>query len=358
MKSPLVQLPVRPESKVTLGGREFSDCHACIIAEVAQAHDGSLGTAHAFIDAAAEAGADAIKFQTHIAEAESTIREPWRVKFSRQDATRLDYWRRMMFTPEQWLGLRHHADHRGLLFLSSAFSPEAVDLLERVGMPAWKVASGEVGNVPLLQRMLSSGVPMLISSGMSNFAELDRAVELCRAARSAHAVFQCTTAYPAPPEKVGLNQLQVLGDRYGVPVGLSDHSGTIYAGLAAATCGVAFLEVHVTFHRKLFGPDVPASVTFEELRQLVDGVRFIERMRASPVDKDAFAETLAPMRTIFGKSIVARTDLPAGWVLTEADIALKKPGDGIPASAFSEVLGRTISRPLSADQALQWSDLS
>src|SRR3954467_12700385 len=130
-----------------------------IIGEVAQSHDGSLGTAHSFVDAIADAGADAVKFQTHIAAAESTRGEPWRVKFSKQDATRYDYWKRMEFTEQQWLELRQHADERGLFFLSSPFSLEAVELLERVGVAAWKVASGEISNLAMLDRMLVSGIP-------------------------------------------------------------------------------------------------------------------------------------------------------------------------------------------------------
>ena len=148
-----------------------------IIGEIAQTHDGSLGTAHAYIDAVANAGADAIKFQTHIAAAESTPGEPWRVKFSRQDATRFEYWRRMEFSQEQWHGLAAHARERGLLFLSSAFSPEAVDLLERVGVPGWKVGAGEVSNLPLLEKMARTGKPVILSSGMSDWAELDAAVQ-------------------------------------------------------------------------------------------------------------------------------------------------------------------------------------
>jgi N-acetylneuraminate synthase len=124
-----------------------TDC--LIIGEVAQAHDGSLGMAHAFIEAIAAAGADAVKFQTHIAAAESTPAEPWRVRFSAQDASRYDYWKRMEFTEEQWRGLKQHAFEKGLLFLSSPFSLEAVELLERVGVAAWKIASGETGNRPL-----------------------------------------------------------------------------------------------------------------------------------------------------------------------------------------------------------------
>ncbi|MBP6823800.1 MAG: N-acetylneuraminate synthase family protein, partial [Acidobacteria bacterium] len=221
-----------------------------IVAEVAQAHDGSLGTAHAYIDAAAQAGADAIKFQTHIASAESTPGEPWRVKFSRQDATRYDYWRRMEFTEEQWFGLAAHAEERGLIFLSSAFSFEAVDLLERVGVPAWKVGAGETSNIPLLEKMAATGKPVILSSGMSGWEELDAAVNCVRSNGAPVGVLQCTTAYPCPPEKLGLNVIGELRQRYNCPVGLSDHSGTVYAGFAAATLGANIIEVHITLSRK------------------------------------------------------------------------------------------------------------
>ncbi len=330
---------------------------ALVIAEVAQAHDGSLGTAHAFIDAAAAAGADAIKFQTHIAAAESTSREPWRVKFSPQDASRFDYWRRMEFTPDQWRGLKEHAENSGLLFLSSPFSPEAADLLDGLGMVAWKVASGEITNRPLLRRMAATGKPVLLSSGMSSWTELDAAVAVCREARAPFAVFQCTTAYPCPPERLGLNLLDDLRRRYACPVGLSDHSGEIYAGLAAASLGANLIEVHVAFSKQMFGPDAPASLTFEQLHRLVEGVRFIGSALAAPVDKDAFAAEAAPLRRTFGKSIVARTALPAGTVLAEAHLALKKPGTGLPPAALPDVLGRRLRRALAADEELAASDL-
>jgi N,N'-diacetyllegionaminate synthase len=150
------------------------------VAEVAQAHDGSLGTAHAFIDAAARAGADAIKFQTHIAAAESTPAEPWRVKFSRQDETRYDYWRRMEFTEPQWAGLAAHAAEQHLAFISSPFSEEAAALLERVGLDAWKIASGEVGHASMLDRIARSGRPVLLSTGMSPIEEIDATVARLR----------------------------------------------------------------------------------------------------------------------------------------------------------------------------------
>lgn len=327
-----------------------------IIAEVAQAHDGSLGTAHAFIDAIADAGADAVKFQTHIADAESSPDEPWRVKFSKQDATRFDYWKRMEFTEEQWHGLKVHADERGLIFLSSPFSIDAVELLERVGVPAWKVASGEISSTPLLERMLESRIPMILSSGMSSLAELDRAVELVRSRDVPLTILQCTTAYPCPPEKIGLNMLQVFRDRYACDVGLSDHSGTIYAGLAAATLGASMIEVHVTFSRYMFGPDVPASVTIDELRQLVDGVRFIECMQ-QPVDKDSLASDFQPLRDMFTKSIVTKHSLESGTVLQAEHLTFKKPGIGIPASSIREIIGRRLTRSIAANTRLSESDL-
>jgi N-acetylneuraminate synthase len=344
---------------VSLGRHRLGPGHPCfVIGEVAQSHDGSLGQAHAFIDAIAAAGADAIKFQTHIAAAESTPQEPWRVRFSRQDATRYDYWRRMEFTESQWLGLKAHADERGLVFLSSAFSNEAVDLLTRVGMAAWKVASGEVASRPLLERMLATGAPILLSTGMSPLDEVDATVQLVRRSGCAVAVMQATTAYPCPPERLGLNMLALYRDRYGCPVGLSDHSATIYAGLAAVTLGCDVLEVHVTLSREMFGPDVAASVTSAELRQLVEGIRFIERARAHPVDKDAIARELRPLRDVFSKSVVSREALAAGTRLSIEHLAVKKPGTGIPAADIDRVVGRTLVRSVTPDQLLTWEDLN
>src|SRR5262245_41603862 len=143
-----------------------------IVGEIAQAHDGSLGLAHAYIDAIANAGADGVKFQTHIAKAESTPGEPWRVKFSVQDESRYDYWKRMEFTESQWHGLKRHADERGLAFFSSPFSSEAVSLLTRVGVAGWKIASGEITNTPMFDRIAETGLPVILSTGMSALADI------------------------------------------------------------------------------------------------------------------------------------------------------------------------------------------
>ena len=329
-----------------------------IIAEIAQAHDGSLGAAHAYIDAVARAGADAVKFQTHIAAAESTPSEPWRVKFSVQDASRYEYWKRMEFSEDQWAGLQKHAQERGLKFLSSPFSIQALELLTRVGVAAWKIASGEFNNVPLIDRMAQSGLPVLLSTGMSRLAEIDSVVDRIQKAKAPLTVLQCTTAYPCPPEDVGLNMIGFFRDRYRCSAGLSDHSGTIYAGLAAAAIGIEALEVHVTYSRDCFGPDVPASITTAELAQLVEGIRFIERMKSRPVEKDLLAERLGGVRQIFSKSIAAVCDLAPGTVVCAEHLALKKPGSGLPAQRLSDLVGRRLARPVAANQLLADEDFS
>jgi N-acetylneuraminate synthase len=279
------------------------------------------------------------------------------VKFSRQDATRYDYWQRMEFSEDEWRGLADHARERRLVFLSSPFSIEAVDMLERVGMPLWKIGSGETSNVHLLDRVLDTGAPVLLSTGMSPLTEIDAAVERVRARRRRLGVLQCTTAYPCPPEKIGLNLIPFYRERYGCWVGLSDHSATIYPGLAGAALGMDLLEVHVALSREMFGPDVPASVTTAELRQLVDGIRFIETMRANPVDKDASADEFAPMRRIFTRSLVARKDLDAGTVLAREHLAVKKPGTGLSPDRLDDVVGRKLARPVAADQLLTAEDI-
>lgn len=329
-----------------------------VIAEVAQGHDGSLGLAHSFIDQAADVGVDAVKFQTHLAAAESRRDEPWRVAFSYEDASRYDYWERMEFTEDQWAGLRAHCDEAGIGFISSAFSVEAVELLARVGVSAWKISSGEALSGELLGPMCHDGAPVLVSTGMSTHDEIGQTVSRCRELGVEPVLLQCTSMYPTPPERVGLNVLGELQARHGCPVGLSDHSGTIYPGLAAAAMGAVALEVHLTFSRRMFGPDAPVSLEPAELRTLVEGVRFLERVRQAPVDKDEVAAELADMRALFGKSLVSTSDLPAGTVLRDDHLASRKPASGIPATERSGIVGRTLAVAVEAGHVLERTDLT
>lgn len=338
-------------------GREAGGRRCLVLAEVGQNHDGSLGLAHAFVDAVAATGADGIKFQTHIAAAESTPAEPWRVRFSARDESRHEYWKRMEFSRDEWAGLHDHARKRGLAFISSPFSVEAVDLLEDLGVPAWKIASGEVTDTPMLERIARTGLPVIASTGMSPLAEIDELAAWARRAGLELAILQSTSLYPCPPERVGLNLIPFFQSRYGGEVGLSDHSGTPYPGLAAAAVGAALVEVHVTLSREMFGPDVCASLDTADLARLVEGVRFIERMARSPVDKDAEARELAPLRAVFGKNVVLREPLPAGTVLRREHLSCKKAGGGLTPGELDLVVGCTLIRNLAAEAAVRAEDL-
>lgn len=338
---------------IPIGPMRIGPGHPCfVIAEIAQAHDGSLGFARKHIEVAARCGVDAVKFQTHIAQAESTLEEPWRVKFSQQDATRFDYWKRMEFTEEQWIGLKRHADDLGVVFLSSPFSEQAVDLLNRIGMPAWKIASGEVDNPIMLRRIRDTGRTVLISSGMSRLDELGSAVNLFRESNVPVGLFQCTTAYPCPPEKVGLHLISELAQKFDAPTGLSDHSGEIYASLAAVTLGASMLEVHLALDGDMFGPDVPASLLPAQLEQLCTGVRAIEVMLTSRVDKDENASESQMLRQTFGKSLHAARNICSGDLICWDDLTAKKPGTGIPVRNAESYVGRIASTDIKAGEKL------
>lgn len=313
-----------------------------IVAEIGQVHDGSLGILHSYIDAVANTGVNAIKFQTHIANAESSIHEPFRIKFSYEDKTRYDYWKRMEFTLSQWKEIKQHCDDKNLLFLSSPFSNAAVDLLEEVGVKKYKVGSGEVNNFLLLEKIARTGKEILFSSGMSSFQELDEAIEFIKEYNNKFSIMQCSTQYPTLPENSGLNVIQEMKGRYNCPVGLSDHSGTIYPSIAAVALGADLIEVHTVFNKKMFGPDTSSSITIEELKLLVDGVKFIEASLKNSVDKNDNSQ-YKRLKTIFEKSLAVNKHLSAGHIIRFEDLESKKPlGHGIPSKQYKDVIGKRL----------------
>ncbi len=329
----------------------------CIIAEIAQAHDGSLGILHSYIDALAGAGADVIKFQTHIAEAESSSFEPFRVKFSYVDKTRYDYWARMQFTPEQWKEIKVHCDKVGIEFLSSPFSNAAVDLLEGVGVKRYKVGSGETTNFLLLEKIARTGKDIIISSGMSNYKDMDMTVEFLKPFGNKVSLLQCTTKYPTGAEDIGLNVISEMKARYGLPVGLSDHSGAIYPGIAAAALGAEIVEVHAVFDRRMFGPDASSSLSIDEIKKMVEGIRFIEKSLSNPIDKTSI-DGFEKVREIFGKSIALNKSLPKGHIIRYEDLETKKPyGMGVPAKEYRSVIGKILSSAKNQWDFLKEEDL-
>ncbi|HEA29134.1 MAG TPA: N-acetylneuraminate synthase [Leeuwenhoekiella sp.] len=317
-----------------------------IIAEIAQAHHGDFQKALDYVEALAKTGVSAVKFQTHIAEAESSIFEPFRVRFS-DDKTRFDYWKRMEFSLEQWQELKQSCEARGLEFMSSPFSNAAVDLLEKIGIKRYKIGSGEVNNFLLLQKVANTGKPLILSSGMSSFAELDETVAFLHRQNVEFSILQCTTSYPTLPKQFGLNVIQELKERYAVTVGFSDHSAKVETGIAAVALGAEILEFHAIFDRKNDpGPDASSSLEMEEITQLVKQVKTIYKAQQHLVDKrdnSRFTE----LKGIFEKSLAINKDLPKGYALQFADLEAKKPKNhGINASQFEQIIGRKLNKSM------------
>lgn len=328
-----------------------------LIAEIGQAHEGSLGILHSYIDALAQIGVDAVKFQMHIAEAESSEQEPFRVKFSLEDKTRFDYWKRMGFSLEQWKGIKKHCDEAGLDFICSPFSNLAVDWLEEIGVEQYKIGSGEVNNFLILEKIAQTGKPVILSSGMSSYNELDQAVAFLKERNVAFSILQCTTAYPTQPEQFGLNVIQELKKRYDVPIGFSDHSARIESCIAATALGAGILEFHVVFDRQLFGPDSKSSLTIAETKELVIAVRNIATALSNPIDKNN-TEVFSSLKQIFEKSLAVNKDLPKNHILTFEDLEAKKPkGYGVDASRFQEIIGKTLNKDLKQWDFLNETDL-
>ena len=327
-----------------------------IIAEIAQAHDGSLGIAHSYVDALAGTGVHAVKFQTHIADAESSIHEPFRVKFSYEDISRFDYWKRMEFTPTQWAGLKSHCEEKGLEFISSPFSCAAVDLLEELNVKKYKIGSGEVSNLLMLEKIANTGKNIILSSGMSSLNELDATINFLKPFGNAVSVLQCTTAYPTIAGQWGLDIIPFLKKRYHLPTGFSDHSGDIYACLAATALGAEVLEFHAVFDKNMFGPDAKASLTIGQIAKLVQGVNEITTDLQSKNNKES-SEAFTELKKIFQKSLAVNKDLEAGHIISFNDLETKKPaGYGIDAKDFKMIIGKALKQKKSGRDFLQYSD--
>jgi N-acetylneuraminate synthase len=312
------------------------------IAEIGQAHDGSLGLLHSYIDAVAKTGVSAIKFQMHIAEAESSEFESFRIKFSYEDDTRFDYWKRMEFTLVQWKAIKKHCDELNLDFLCSPFSNLAVDWLEEIGVKCYKIGSGEVNNLLLLEKIAKTKKPIILSSGMSSYEELDKTVEFLNTKNIKFSILQCTTSYPTHPENYGLNVIQELKERYQVKVGFSDHSAKISTGIAAVALGAEILEFHVVFDKEMFGPDAKSSLTIKETKKLVHAVNEIAIAQDNPIDKNDNSNYF-DLKQIFEKSLAINKDLYKGCEIKFEDLEAKKPkGYGILASDFENYVGKKL----------------
>ena len=328
-----------------------------IIAEIGNTHEGSVGLAKCMIKAAAECGVDCVKFQTHIFDAESLPNAPNPPYF--KDETRKQYFDRTGFTKAQWAELKRYCEvDCGKDFISSPFSIEAVDLLNEIGIPAFKIPSGEVTNLPLLERVARTGKKVILSSGMNTWEEMEEAVNTLKENGCTDLVMlQCTSEYPCPPEKAGLNIMLEMKEKFDVPVGFSDHTLGSAVPIAAVILGAVIVEKHFTLSTLAYGSDAKNSTEPAEFKRLVEDIRMAELAVNTKRDK-SLDEGLNNMKFVFEKSIVSARAIDAGVVLTEADFAYKKPGDGIRAREFKSFIGKKLKKSVSKDYQFKREDFA
>ena len=312
-----------------------------IIAEVAQAHDGSIGSAHSFIDALKKTGVNAVKFQSHIAEYESTYDEKFRVKFSSQDKTRYDYWKRMELSIDHLKDLKLHCESEGIDFLCSPFSLESIRLLEQINVHAYKIGSAEANWDEFISKIISIGKPFFISFGLSQADEINKLIKKFKKLKSSFCPMLCYSEYPTPLKKINLGHLKFLRDQSSL-VGYSDHSGQIWPSIFALSQGINALEVHVKLSEFAFGPDASSSLLPEQINQICSARdKFYELRNQISINKESSFKN-SHTRKLFSRSIALRENYQAGTKITKDMIIAKKPGTGIPLNNADRVVGKAL----------------
>lgn len=322
-----------------------------IIAEAGINHNGSFGMATEMVLAAAKAGADAIKFQTHFPEHEM-LRDG--VSASYVGESLFDLLTRVSLTRDDHFKLKKLAERSGMIFMSTPFSREAADFLDELGISVFKTGSGELTNLPLLEHIAQKGKPMIISTGMSSSEEIELTVGRVKAINPHFALMHCTSTYPTPYEHMNLGYINKLKAKFGVPVGLSDHSIGNYVAFAAPPLGASLIEKHFTLSRDLPGPDQQASIEPEELAELVKGIRAIEKALG---DEKLIQPGEQEVRNMANHSVVTIKDLPAGKIIEADDVWVKRPGIGIPAKHLPDIIGKKAKKNIKNDVLLSWDDI-
>ncbi len=360
-----VTVPVNFQSRqiaeVSIGQRKIGPNHPCfVIAEAGVNHNGSRETAFRLVDAAVRANADAVKFQTFISEQVISAAAP-KAAYQREttgaDESQLEMVKKLEFPPQVFGEIQKYCESAGILFLSTPFEESSADVLEALDVPAFKIPSGEITNFPFLEHVARKHRPMIVSTGMADLEEVSAAVETIRKQDNRELILlHCVSSYPASPASMNLRAMHTLAEKFSVPVGFSDHTLGTEVTLAAVALGATVIEKHLTLDNKLPGPDHRASLEPNEFASMVRGIRMVEsalgdgRKRPSPEEFDTAA--------VARKSLVSARALARGAVVTEDAIAIRRPGTGLPPAARAKVVGRRLSRDVSAGEILDWEMFS
>ncbi len=338
----------------------YNNSKAFLIAEAGLSHDGSLGIAKSLIDKAKENGADAIKFQMHMPEFESSKLEKFRKKFSFQDRSRFDYWKRTSFTFNEWHFLKNYSEKRKIIFMCSPFSIESVDYLLKLKIDAWKIASGEINNYLLLDYIIKkSSKPIIISTGLSDYSEVSKTIKYVKSKlknkkiKNKLAILQCTSEYPTPLSNIGHKLIYKFNKKFDLVSGLSDHSGNLNSLISAITMGAKILEFHVTFDKSFFGPDTTSSITFEELKFLSEFNKDYNQIINSKIKNKKISNNIKKLKKIFHKGLALRKDKKIGEKIDLKDLIALKPNIGIPVKQYSSLIGKKLKKNIKKNNFLK-----
>lgn len=327
-----------------------------IIAEAGVNHNGSLETAKRLVDAAVQAGADCVKFQTYITEEDTSVFAA-QADYQKQNTgdggqSQYEMLKKLELGYEEFRELKRYCGEKGILFLSSPFELRSVAFLEEIGIPFWKIASSEVTNYPFLKKIAQTGKPIVMSTGMCTLQEIRQAVNVLESCGEREIVLlQCNTEYPTPMQDVNLRAMQGLQKEFGYPAGYSDHTQGIEIPIAAAALGAVIIEKHFTLDKQMEGPDHIASLEPKELEAMVHAIRNVETALGSPAKE--ISESERKNRTAARKSVVAARDIRRGEILTEENIAAKRPGGGISPMRWEELLGQRAVRDFIRDEMIE-----
>ena len=341
--------------EISIQGRLVGPGHPCfVIAEAGVNHNGDVEIAKRLVDVAADAGADAVKFQTFTADTLVALKAPkadYQLETTDPVESQYDMLRRLELTADAHRRLVAQCVERGILFMSTPFDEESADFLDELGVPVFKTPSPEITNMPFLGHVASKGKPMIVSTGTAHIGEVEAAVRTIQdAGNHQFVLLHCVSSYPAEPADANLRAMHTMASAFDVPVGYSDHTQGMEVPLAAAALAACVIEKHFTVDRAMPGPDHRASLEPDELATLVKGIHTVESAlghgRKEPTESEA--STAATMR----RSLVAARDIPAGVSLNKAAIALRRPGSGLPPAMGQYLVGRKAKRNIEAGTLL------
>jgi len=343
--------------KIKISNNLIGDGESCfIIAEAGVNHNGSLEMAKKLIDAAMDAGANAVKFQTFKAEnvvTEKAEKAAYQKETIGKGKSHYDMLKALELTEKDFKDLADYAKKKGIIFLSSPFDEESVDLLDGINVPAYKVGSGEITNFPLLKHIAGKGKPIILSTGMATLGEIEDALRVIRGVGVDDVVLlHCVTSYPAKMEDVNLKAIETLEHAFKSPVGFSDHTPGITVPIAAASLGAVVIEKHFTLDKNLLGPDHKASLEPDELEEMVVAIRDVEKALGSGIKQPTKEEE--EIKKVARRSVVAKIDIANGATITGDMLDVKRPGTGIAPKYMGMIVGTKAKEDIRKDEIVTW----